>query len=76
MGLGSLIFNFFGACSRWTYGQIRRRLFGGPKYTFREYLNGPDNGDEIIDTFGHGLITNVIGFITIMAIIFLIKWLF
>ena len=72
MGLGSFIFNFFGACSRWTYGQFRSRLFGGPKYTFREYLNGPDNGDEIIDTFGHGLITNIVGAVTIIVIVVLL----
>ena len=76
MGLGSIIFNFFGACTRWTYGQIRRMLVGGPKYTFREYLHGPDNGDEIIDTFGHELITNIIGAITILVIIVLLKTLF
>jgi hypothetical protein len=76
LGIGSFIFNFFGACSRWTYGQFRRMLVGGPKYTFREYLNGPDNGDEIIDTFGHGLITNIIGAITILIIIVLLKTYF
>ena len=75
MGIGSFIYNFFGACTRWTYGQIRRMIVGGPKYTFKEYLNGPDNGDEIIDTFGHGLINNVVGFIALFTIIyFVIKY--
>jgi hypothetical protein len=45
-------------------------IVGGPKYTFREYLNGPDNGDEIIDTFGHGIINNVIGVIMLFIILY------
>ena len=76
MGVGSFIFNFAGACTRWAWGQIRIRIFGGQKFTFNEYLNGPKNSDdEIIDGLGHGFVNNMIGFITIMIILFfLIKY--
>jgi hypothetical protein len=68
-GLGSYITNFIGGCCRWAWGQIRLKLFGGPKFTFNEYLNGPNNGDEIIDTYGHGCINHVIGIVVLMILI-------
>ena len=73
MGVGSFIFNFVGACTRWTWGQLRIRIFGGQKFTFKDYLNGPQNSDdEIIDGFGHGFVNTVIGFITIMIVLALL----
>jgi hypothetical protein len=69
IGLGSHISNFVGACSRWTWGQIRFKFFGGPKFTFNEYMNGPKNGDEIIDTYGHGCINHVVGIIILTIIL-------
>lgn len=68
-GFESHILNFVGACIRWTFGQIRMKLFGGSKFTFNEYLNGPKNGDEIIDTFGHGFINHIVGIITLTILL-------
>ena len=56
---------------RWCWGQIRYPIFGGEKFTFKDYLNGPQkSNDEIIDRFGHGLINNVIGIIVLVIILF------
>lgn len=70
MGIGSFLFNFIGACTRWFWGQIRMKIFGGQKYTFKDYLNGPQNSnDEIIDRYGHGFVNNIIGAIVILVIV-------
>ena len=71
-GLNSHIVNFIGACIRWTWGQIRRPLFGGPKFTFREYLDGPKDGDIVIDKIGHGCINHVIGVIILFILIYIL----
>lgn len=63
--------NFIGATLRWLWGKIRFRFVGGPKFSFREYKNGPDNGDEIIDTYGHGIINWIIGLVAFFLILLL-----
>lgn len=64
--------NFVGGSIRWLWGQIRFYLFGGKKYLFREYFNGPeDSDDEIVDRMGHTLINRVLGLIVVMLLAFL-----
>ena len=62
-GYGPFITNYIGACIRWAWGEIRFKLFGGSKFSFNEYLNGPKNAEIIIDTAGHGCINHVLGII-------------
>ena len=61
--------NYIGAITRWLFGKLRFLISGGPKFSFREYLNGPDNGDEIIDTYGHGIINWIIGIVVFFALL-------
>jgi len=72
MGVGGYIFNFAGAIVRWTYGTIWRSIARKKKFTFREYLNGPDNSDDLFDLMGHNLVNQAIGFITVLILCFLL----
>jgi hypothetical protein len=66
--MGGNLFNFVGAFSRWIYGTIWRTIAGRRKFTFKEYLNGPDNSDDWFDLTGHVLVNKVIGLIVIVLI--------
>lgn len=69
MGIGSIIFNYIGATSRWIYGTTWRTIAKKKKYSFREYLNGPDNSDDWFDFTGHVFVNKIIGFIILGLII-------
>lgn len=66
-----VIFNFIGACFRWIYGTTWRTLMNKPKFTFKEYLDGPKKSSDFFDEFSHGTNNVVIGiaFSTIIIII-------
>jgi hypothetical protein len=66
--MGGHLFNFVGAVTRWIYGTIWRSIAKKKKYTFREYLYGPDNSDDWLDLTGHVLVNKVIGLIMIVII--------
>lgn len=70
MFIGGLFFNFIGGCIRYIYGSIWRSIFGKKKYTFHEYLYGPDDSDEIEDSLGHEIVNRFIGFIFVILILF------
>jgi hypothetical protein len=72
MFIGSYLFNFVGAVVRWIYGTIWRTIAKKKRFTFREYLNGPDNSDDWFDLTGHGVVNNVIGFTAIVLICWII----
>ena len=74
MGLGGFIFDFVGAVVRWIYGTIWRTLFRRKKYSFKEYLNGPNNSDDWFDQTGHSFVNRIVGavFIVLLVIIFFI----
>lgn len=58
------IANFLGGTLRWIYGSIWRTLFNRPKFTFKDYIYGPKNGDHY-DKHGHELNNKIIAFIFI-----------
>ncbi|WP_318308040.1 hypothetical protein [Flagellimonas crocea] len=62
------IFNFFGAGARWIWGSIWRTLLNKPKYTWKEYLCGPDNPDYF-DEMGHGFNNVLIGILVLFFIL-------
>ena len=72
MGIGGNIFNFLGAIVRWIYGTIWRTLANKKKYSFREYLLGPDNSEDWFDFTGHGFVNKMIGVIVIIVICWLL----
>lgn len=61
MGLGGIIFNFIGAVARWIYGTLWRTIAHKQKFTFQEYLYGPNNSDDWFDFAGHSLNNRIIG---------------
>lgn len=48
------LFNFIGACLRWIYGTTWRTIANKPKFTFKEYLNGPKKSSDYYDQMAHG----------------------
>ena len=69
---GRIFFNFIGACLRWVYGTIWRRIFKKPKYSFKEYLNGPKNSIDHFDLHGHQFNNRIIGALAFVAFVLLI----
>jgi len=72
MFYGGIIFGFIGASFRWIIGSIWRTFLSKKKYSFSEYLNGPNGSDDDFDKLGSGLINRVVGFIVLMLICWLI----
>ena len=66
-----VIFNFIGAVVRWIFGSIYRTLLKKPKFTFKEYLKGPENSGWF-DEQAHGTNNVIVGVVFTIAIIFLI----
>ena len=46
-----IIFNFLGACIRWTLGSIWRTVFKKTRFTFKQYLNGPKKRYDKFDYY-------------------------
>ena len=71
MGFGGEIFNFIGAVVRWIYGMTWRTIARKKKYTFMEYLRGPNNSDDWFDLTGHEFVNRLVGAGFLMLIIYL-----
>ena len=61
-------FNFIGGATRWLWGSIYRTVLRKKKFTFQEYINGP-NEKSYYDEMGHGLNNFIIGAIVFFTII-------
>jgi len=46
-----MTFNFLGACIRWFFGSIQRIVLKKRRYTFKEYLLGPEELLDIDDDY-------------------------
>ncbi|WP_411896125.1 hypothetical protein [Winogradskyella sp. A2] len=72
--IGEFIFyvllNYIGGTTRWIFGSIWRSLFNKPKYTYKEYIYGPQEPDfyDSAHTFINGAIAVV--FVIILVVIF------
>jgi hypothetical protein len=66
--MGGIIFNFIGASVRWLYGTIWRTIARKKRFTFREYVYGPDHSDDWYDMTGHSFINKIVGILTIVLI--------
>ena len=67
------IINFIGACTRYVYGYTWRSLANKKKFTFKDYLYGLQDSDDWFDMTGHRFINIMVGLITIVGIIMLLK---
>ena len=65
------LFNFIGGSLRWKYGSVWRTIFNRPKFTFKEYLYGPNNSEDWFDQTGHGCVNIIIAitFFFVLAVI-------
>ena len=66
-----VIFNFIGAVVRWTFGSLYRTLSNKPKFTFKEYLNGPKKPGWF-DEQAHGTNNVIVGVVSTVAIVVLL----
>jgi hypothetical protein len=66
-----LVLTFVGGTIRYVYGTIWRTLFNKRKYTFNEYMNGPDRASWY-DTSGHGFVNYVIGILAFLLFFLII----
>lgn len=66
------LFNFIGALIRYVYGSIWRSIFKKPKFSFKEYLNGPKKSSGFFDEFAHKGNNVMIGLIFVFMIVAII----
>ena len=66
---GKILLNFIGGSLRYIYGSIWRTIFNKPKFTFKEYINGPKKSDYY-DEHGHQYNNRMIAVIFLAIIIF------
>jgi|GEM_PF-1735008 len=61
--------NYIGGTIRWAIGTTWSNIRGSKKYSYQEYIYGPNDSDDfIIDGLGHQMINRVIGMIVIVAL--------
>lgn len=72
---GKLIY-FNGACTRWLYRSFWRTIFNKKKYTFNEYLIGPNDSESWNDVQGHRFVNIGIGVFSFVILLQLLSWLF
>ncbi len=58
--LPAYILQVIGACLRYVYGSIWRSIFNKPKFTYKDYLNGPKKYDNH-EKFTHRYNNQIIG---------------
>lgn len=69
---GRFIFNYIGGTIRWIYGSIWRTIFNRPKFSYKEYINGPKNSKDHFDEFGHQYNNRLIGIGFLVGIIIIL----
>ncbi len=67
-------FNFFGAIIRWVLGTIWRTISNKKRYTFKEYLNGPNRPYDRYDEYDESKNIIVGGILFFAAIVIIIKF--
>lgn len=54
---------------RFLWGKISQQLFTNkPRFSFREYIDGPKNGDFIFDSIGQRFNNIIIAIVTIIIL--------
>ena len=67
---GRFLLIYIGGALRYIYGSVWRIIFNKPRYTYKEYINGPKKGRNWYDG-AHHQNNVVIAFIFIMIVIFI-----
>ena len=68
---GSFIPIIIGGTIRYIYGSIWRTIFNKPKFTYKEYINGPKR-KNYYDEMGHEFNNRIIAFIVIGIVVCLL----
>lgn len=68
---GRVLLNYIGGTLRYIYGTTWRTLFGKPKFTFKEYINGPKKS-TYYDEMGHEFNNRIIAFIFLGIIVIIL----
>lgn len=63
--------NYIGGTIRYIYGTIWRTIFHKPKFTYKEYINGPKR-KNYYDEMGHEFNNRIIAFIVLGIIVCLL----
>ncbi len=71
--LFGIFINFLGASARWIIGFIWTIISNKPKFTFKEYLYGPNNSNDYYDKNAHRFNNIWIGLIVFFFIFFIIE---
>jgi len=66
---GRSFFNYIGGTIRYIYGTTWRSILKKPKFTYKEYINGPKKPDYY-DKMGHEFNNKMIGLIFLILVIF------
>lgn len=66
---GRSILNLIGGTARWVYGTLWRTLLQKEKFTFREYIEGRKNTEDLFNQKDHQIVNIVVGFVLIVFII-------
>jgi len=69
--IGRFLLNYIGRTLRFIYGTVWITIFKKPKFTYKEYIQGPKK-KTYYDENGHEFNNRMIGFIFIMIIVVLI----
>lgn len=66
-----ILLNYIGGSIRWLFGTLWRALFNTPKYTFKEYIHGPEDSDHYDSA--HGCINTIIAIAFIALVVIIIS---
>lgn len=60
--------NFLGGIIRYIFGTIWRTIFDKPKFTFKEYIYGPES-DNYYDKMGHSFNNRIIALVFLVVLV-------
>ena len=69
--IGAILLLYIGATVRWLFGMIWRTLTNKKKFTYQEYLNGPEGYNDWFDDKGHRFVNLIIGIATLVSLVIL-----
>jgi len=73
-GIIYLIVTIVGGTLRWIYGSVWRTIFNKPKFSYKEYLYGPNKSKDHFDKY-HLFNNGFVAVIFFIALGILISWI-
>ncbi|MDP4844717.1 MAG: hypothetical protein NWR83_09645 [Salibacteraceae bacterium] len=69
--IGAIFLMYVGATVRWMFGTIWRTLANKNKFTYKEYVDGPEGSNDWFDSKGHHFVNLLIGIATLVSLVIL-----